>query len=211
MDQYIEKLLQRYPVLTETAASIRAAAALMIECASRGKTIFTGGNGGSASDADHITGELLKGFVKKRPLPAAELEKFAAIDAPGAAELGKQLQMGIRAVNLGDAHALISAFGNDVNPHAALAQRLWTMGEQGDIFIAISTGGNAENIRLAMIAARVKKIKTILLTGSRHGVCRDYADVVVAVPAELTYQIQELHLPIYHALCMITEGALFNE
>ena len=147
----------------------------------------------------------------KRPLPAAELEKFAAIDAPGAAELGKQLQMGIRAVNLGDAHALISAFGNDVNPHAALAQRLWTMGEQGDIFIAISTGGNAENIRLAMIAARVKKIKTILLTGSRHGVCRDYADVVVAVPAELTYQIQELHLPIYHALCMITEGALFNE
>ena len=211
MNEFITSLIQRYPALESIASDIDSAAAMLIECARSGNKVLTAGNGGSAADADHITGELLKGFVKKRPLPEELKAKFAALGKAGASELADALQMGIAAVNLGNAQALISAFGNDVNPHAAFAQHLWALARPGDVFIAISTGGNAENIRLALMAAKVAGVKTILLTGCKNGVCCQYADVVIAAPERETYKIQELHLPIYHALCLAVEGALYHE
>ncbi len=211
MNRFVSELAGRYPVLENIAGDIDRAAELLINCALTGGKILTAGNGGSASDADHITGELLKGFVKKRPLPPELREKFALQNKPGAEELAGSLQMGIAAINLGNAQALVSAFGNDVNPQAAYAQHLWALARPGDVFVGISTGGNAENIRLAMIAARAAGIKSILLTGGKNGCCCEYADVVIAVPERETYKIQELHLPIYHTLCIAVEGALFNE
>ena len=211
MNRFIENLIVRYPVLNSIADALNAAAEAWINCALTGGKILTAGNGGSASDADHITGELLKGFLKKRPLPPESVQKFAEQNKPGAAELASSLQMGIAAVNLGNAQALVSAFGNDVNPHAAFAQHLWALARSGDVFIAISTGGNAENIRLALMAAKVAGVKSILLTGCKNGVCCQYADVVIAAPERETYKIQELHLPIYHALCLAVEGAFYHE
>ena len=211
MNKFVEELTGRYPVLKEIASDIDRAAALLINCALQGGKILTAGNGGSASDADHITGELLKGFVRKRPLPPEAVEKFAGQKKPGAVELAKSLQMGIAAVNLGNAQALVSAFGNDVNPQAAYAQHLWALARKDDVFVGISTGGNAENIRLALIAARAAGVKSILLTGSKNGVCCEYADVVIAAPEKETFKIQELHLPIYHTLCMAIEEALYCE
>lgn len=211
MNKFVEELVMRYPALEVIAGDIDRAVELLINCALQGNKILTAGNGGSSADADHITGELLKGFMKKRPLPAELAEKFAAQNKPGAVELAKSLQMGIPSVNLGNAQALVSAFGNDVNPLAAYAQHLWALARQGDVLIGISTSGNAENIRLAMIAARAAGVKSILLTGSKNGVCCEYADIVVAVPEKETFKIQELHLPIYHMFCMAVEEALYSE
>ena len=211
MNRFIENLIVRYPVLQPIAEALNAAAEAWINCALTGGKILTAGNGGSSADADHITGELLKGFLKKRPLPPESVQKFAEQNKPGAAELASSLQMGIAAVNLGNAQALVSAFGNDVNPQAAFAQHLWALARPGDVFVGISTGGNAENIRLALIAARAAGVKSVLLTGNKNGICCEYADIVVAVPEKETFLIQELHLPIYHALCQAVEAALFNE
>lgn len=211
MNRFVEELVTRYPVLQGIAGEIDRAAMLLIECALQGNKILTAGNGGSASDADHITGELLKGFIKKRPLPPELAEKFAVQDKPGAAELAQALQMGIASVNLGNAQALVSAFGNDVNPLAAYAQHLWALARPGDVFIGISTGGNAENIRLALMAAKAAGVKSILLTGNKNGVCCQYSDVVIAAPEKETFKIQELHLPIYHTLCMAVEEAVYCE
>lgn len=211
MNRFVEELIGRYPQLQAIAPAIDQAAELLIDCAVKQHTIMTAGNGGSAADADHITGELLKGFIKKRPLAAELIERFAKQNKPGAVELASSLQMGIAAVNLGNAQALVSAFGNDVNPQAAFAQHLWALARPGDVFIGISTGGNAENIRLALIAARAAGVKSILLTGSKNGCCCEYADVVIAAPERETFKIQELHLPIYHTLCMAVEEALYHE
>lgn len=211
MNRYVEELIARYSTLSGIADEIERAVELLIACVRSGNKIMTAGNGGSAADADHITGELLKGFLKRRPLPPELKKSFADSGKPGAAELADALQMGIAAVNLGNAQALVSAFGNDVNPHAAYAQHLWALARKGDVFIGISTGGNAENIRLALLAARVAGIKSILLTGSKNGVCCKYADVVIAVPETETFKIQELHLPIYHTLCQAVEGEFFDE
>ena len=211
MNRFVEELVVRYPALSPVAEAIDCAADLLINCALQGGKILTAGNGGSFSDADHITGELLKGFIKKRPLPPETVEKFAAQGKPGAVELANSLQMGIAAVNLGNAQALVSAFGNDVNPLAAYAQHLWALARKGDVFLGISTSGNAENIRLALIAAKAAGVKSILLTGAKNGVCCEYADVVVAVPEKETFMIQELHLPIYHTLCMAVEEAVYSE
>ena len=209
--RHIDTLLARYPALAGMRGCLERAAAMLIEAVAKGGKILTAGNGGSFADAEHITGELLKGFCKKRPLPEATVAAFERTWGSEGAALARQLQMGIPAVNLSLAPALTTAFGNDVDPALAAAQNLWASGSPGDVLIAISTGGNAENMRLALMAARIRDVRTILLTGAKHGVCERYADCVLAAPDCETYRIQELHLPIYHALCLAVEEAFFHE
>lgn len=209
--RHIDTLLDRYPALAGMRAELERAAAMLIQAVAQGGRILTAGNGGSFADAEHITGELLKGFCKKRPLPEAALAEFGRRWGSEGTELARQLQMGIPAINLSLAPALTTAFGNDVDPALAVAQNLWASGCPGDVLIAISTGGNAANIRLALMAARVRGVGSILLTGAKHGVCERYADCVLAAPDCETYRIQELHLPIYHALCLAVEEAFFDE
>lgn len=210
MKKYFDEMVERYPALAECAPAAEALAKELIELFESGRTLFLAGNGGSAADAEHICGELLKGFKSKRELSAEDKALLAEIGGGAGEELGKNLQYGLSAVSLLSHPALTSAFGNDVDPFLAFAQQLWALGRAGDAVIGISTGGSAENIRKMFIAARAKKIRTILLTGSKNGSCREFADVVIAVPEKETYKIQELHLPLYHTLCLAVEAHFFK-
>ncbi len=207
----MEKLLDRYPELSECRDSIAALAGTLIALYRSGGTLFCCGNGGSAADCDHICGELLKGFLSKRPLDETEQRAFAGNFGSEGEELAGKLQKGLPAVSLLSHPALLSAFANDVDPDLGFAQQVWALGRPGDLLLGISTGGGALNVRCALMAARAKGMKTALLTGNRHGICENYADIVVAVPESETYRIQELHLPVYHHLCAAVEAAMFPE
>ena len=210
MQKYFDSLIARYPALTEVRPVLERTAEELVALFRRGGTFFVGGNGGSAADAEHICSELLKGFKSRRELSSEDKAKLAAADAETGPALGESLQYGLHAVSLLSHPAFASAFGNDVDPELAFAQQLWALGRQGDMVLGITTGGNAANIYKTFAVARAKGITTVLLTGNRHGRCEKLADIVIAAPDGETYRIQELHLPIYHALCMAVESRFFT-
>ncbi len=207
----VEKLVTRHPELAEAAVSLRKLIAATVECFRSGGSFFVAGNGGSGADSDHICGELLKGFMQKRELPGAEQEKFVRLFGAEGADCAGKLQGGLRAVSLLSHPGFCTAFMNDVDADLVYAQQLWALSRPGDVFLGISTGGGAKNIRAALMAARVRGVKSFLLTGNRHGVCEKYADTVIAVDESETYLIQELHLPLYHAFCSEVEDQMFPE
>lgn len=209
MSNYVDELIQRYPVLSSCEQSITDSIEAIAESISNGGTIFVAGNGGSAADAEHICGEFLKGFLLKRSIDIGKKSAFHAYGEIGD-DLAHKLQQGIRAISLLSHPGFASAFSNDVDASMVFAQQLYALGRVNDIFIAISTGGNAENIKKALVTAKVLGIKTILLTGSKHGSCEAFSDVIIAAPESETYKIQELHLPIYHTICMSVEYFFFN-
>ena len=210
MQKYFDSLIARYPVLAETRPAVERTAAELVALFRRGGTFFVAGNGGSAADAEHVCSELLKGFKSKRELSAEDKAKLAAADAETGPVLGEALQYGLPTVSLLSHPALASAFGNDVDPGLAFPQQLWALGRKGDVFLGISTGGNAANIYKTFAVARAKGITTVLLTGNRHGCCEKLADIVIAAPERETYKIQELHLPIYHTICLAVESQFFT-
>jgi len=159
------------------------------------------GNGGSAADADHIVGELMKGFLKSRPLDEATMHKLG----PNA----RYLQKALPAVSLLHPASLVSAFINDVGTLMMFAQQVYGLGRPGDVLIAISTSGNSENVLNAVEVAKGLGIRTVALTGLPGGRLKDTANVCIAVPRSTTVEIQELHLPIYHALCAMLESHFF--
>ncbi len=206
---HLEKLAARRPELSESIPALRKLVDSAVESFRRGGTFFVAGNGGSAADSEHICGELLKGFLSRRELPETEKERFSAAFGTEGGEMASRLQGGLRAVSLLSHPAFSSAFANDVDADLVFAQQLWAMARPGDVFLGISTGGGAENIRAALMAARVRGVESFLLTGNRHGVCEKYADTVIAVPESETYLIQELHISLYHTFCLAVESELF--
>jgi len=209
MEEYTDELSARYPALKEVIPALKEWISEAVSLYRNSGTLFVAGNGGSAADAEHICGELLKGFLSRRSLSDAEVTALAeAGDTDGL--LGRSLQGGLRSISLLSHPAFSSAFANDVNPELIFAQQLWALGKPGDMFVGISTGGGAANIYQAFIAARAKKIRTVLLTGNRHGRCESLADIVLAVPESATYRIQELHLPLYHTFCRTVEAHFFT-
>jgi len=188
MQKYFDGLTGRYPALAAVRPAAERAAAELVALFRRNGTLFVAGNGGSPADKAKLT----------------------AADAEAGPALGAALQYGLPAVSLLSHPALTSAFGNDVDPELAFAQQLWALGRPGDIVLGISTGGNASNIYKTFAVARAKGIGTILLTGNRHGKCEKLADLVIAVPESETYKIQELHLPVYHTLCLAVESQFFT-
>ena len=203
-------LLARHPALAACADKITAAYRILRDSIAQGGTVFVCGNGGSHADADHIIGELSKGFLLKRKLPAELVKSMSEKLGEDAAPLCDRLQMGMRAMLL-DAHpALSSAYANDVDPFMCYAQQLFVMGRENDVVIGLSTSGNAENIRNVFKVAGGRGIKRILFTGNRHGKCEQYADCVIDVPESETYKIQELHLPTYHAICIMLEEYFYG-
>ena len=210
MRKTVQQLIERRPELRGCADAIDRMIDLAGDTFARGGTLFTCGNGGSAADCDHICGEFLKGFVLRRELPEHEQAKLEELFGEDGVLLGERLQRGLRAISLLSHPGFTSAFCNDVDPNLVFAQQLYALGTPGDILLGISTGGGAVNVRYAMMAAKLKKIKTILLTGSKHGACERYADIVIAVPETETYRIQELHLPVYHAICLAVEENMFG-
>jgi D-sedoheptulose 7-phosphate isomerase len=173
-------------------------------------TLLVAGNGGSAADAEHIVGELMKGFVKKRPAPAAFVAKIQEIDRDAARYIGNNIQQGLPSIALSAHTALNTACINDIDGNIIYAQQVYGYGKAGDIFLGISTSGNAQNVLYALITAKAKNMNTIILTGGSGGAAAAYADVSIIVPETETYKIQELHLPIYHTLCLMVEGHFFS-
>ena len=153
----------------------------------------------------------MKGFIKKRRLPQEEQDELRKMDAIDGAYLAEHLQCGLRAVSLMGQEALSSAVGNDLGGDIAPAQQLLGFARPGDVLLGISTSGNARNIALACKVAKLKRLKIIGMTGEGGGKLSSLADVCIKVPAKETYRVQEYHLPIYHALCMMIECRYFKE
>lgn len=208
---YLEQLFIRFPELRTSREELLNAYSILKSCFVKSGTLFVCGNGGSSSDADHIVGELCKGFIMKREVPKSVRDTMSQNLGEDASELCDKLQMGLRAISLNTQSALASAYLNDVDPYMIYAQLLFVMGKKEDVLLGISTSGNAKNVMNAMKVAKYEKIPSILLTGAGNGVCEKYAECVVHVPARETYRVQEYHLPIYHTLCMMLEDEFYGK
>jgi len=207
----LDDLEAAFPEAKPLRGDIIAAYRLMAACYDRDGILFTCGNGGSCADADHITGELLKGFCRRRPMLPDEAARLAeCTDADRAALLASRLQRGLRAISLMDFPAAASAVANDLGPDMAQAQLLYALGRHGDVLIGISTSGNAGNVAHAVAVAKMKGIAVIGLTGADGGRLARTADVAIKAPVTQTYRVQEFHLPIYHALCRMIEARYFE-
>lgn len=204
----IEELIERYPKLAGEKENIIKALEVMMECYQNKGKLLVAGNGGSAADAEHIVGELMKGFVEPRKLPKDFVGKLMAVDSEMGKELGDKLQGALPAIALVGHVALSTAYLNDVDPLLGFAQQLNGYGNEEDVFLAISTSGNSKNILYACVVARAKGMKIVALTGGTGGKLKDIADVTIVAPETETYKIQEYHLPIYHWLCLALEEAL---
>lgn len=201
--KHIELCIQRYPALEICRRDMEKAVELICAMYHREGKLLLCGNGGSAADCEHISGELLKGFLlMRKPLPE-EIEGLRP-------EIAQGLQRGVQAIPLTSLSALSTAFGNDVAPENTFAQAVFALGSRGDVFLGISTSGNAENVCRAAEVARKRGLPSIVLTGEGGGRLAPLCDVAIRVPAKETYQIQEYHLPVYHALCAQVEEDLFG-
>lgn len=206
----LEELLERYPALREIEAEIDAAFEMMETAYASGNKLLVAGNGGSAADAEHIVGELMKGFKLQRHLPETMKDKLAAVDAQIGTELGVKIQGALPAIALSNHPALNTAFINDVEASMMFAQQINGYGRGGDVFLAITTSGNSKNVLYAAVMAKALGLKVIALTGGTGGRIKELADITVRVPETETYKIQELHLPIYHCWCLMLENAFFG-
>ncbi len=197
----LNELITRYPALKDAAKIIKEAEDAIAECYANGGKVLVCGNGGSAADADHIVGELMKGFILKRPVGDERIPE----------ELRVGLQGALPALCLNTHAALSSAFLNDVDPEMVYAQMTYGYAKEGDVFIGISTSGNAKNVANAMRVAKALGAKTVALTGEGGGKLGELADIVIRVPERETFKVQELHLPIYHYLCAAVEARFYKE
>ena len=205
----IEQLILTYPELDVCAADIQAAFERLRECFRHGGKVMSCGNGGSAADAEHIVGELMKGFLLKRPLPEEVRAKLVSAGPQDADYLASHLQGALPAISLVSQTSLLSAIANDTAADMVYAQQVYAYGHEGDVLIAISTSGNAHNVIHATQVARALGLQTIGLTGPTGGALKPLCDVCICVPGGNTPAIQERHLPIFHVLCAMLEEEFF--
>ena len=207
-----EELFLRYPELRVCEADINSALALITETYKNGGKLLICGNGGSCSDAQHIVGELMKGFLLKRPMTEAQKKAFAdALGEEDAENFASRLQRGLPAISLDAQGALFTAYANDADADYVYAQAVFGYGKPEDLLIGISTSGNSKNVVLAMKAAKALGLRGISLTGAKESKLSAISDVTVRVPDTETFKIQELHLPVYHYLCAAIEEKFFGE
>lgn len=207
----INELVNRYPVLAEIQDDIERVYKILVECYENDGKVLIVGNGGSAADSEHIVGELMKGFVKNRPVSAEMYAALVEADPVRGEALAQNLQGGLPAIALTAHTSLNTAFANDRNPVMIYAQQVNGYGKPGDVFLGISTSGNAENVMYAAVTAKAKGMKVLALTGKDGGNLAKIADASIIVPVQETYKIQELHLPIYHVLCLMLEERFYEE
>ncbi len=196
----LEELLDRYPVLCDCKEELKKAAELMIETYKNGGKILVCGNGGSAADSEHIVGELMKGFMLKRPVEDKRIPD----------RIRAKLQGSLPAISLPSQAAILSAYINDVDPEMMYAQLVYGYAKENDLVIGISTSGNSKNIVNAIETAKAMNVKTMSLTGKTDSELSKLSDVTIKVPAAETYKVQELHLPVYHYLCAETEKYFYE-
>lgn len=205
----METFLKDNPALQSLEGEIAAALQLMQSTYDEGGKVMICGNGGSAADAEHIVGELMKGFLKKRPLN--DKERAMIEETPEMpADFADRLQGGLPALALTTHSALLSAYANDVDAAMVYAQQVWVLGEGNDTLVALSTSGNSKNVVNAVHAARAKGIRIVAITGEKESALSALCDICLRVPSCETYRVQEYTLPVYHALCAMLEAAYFS-
>jgi len=210
INRHIDMLVERYPALVVCRESIQLAYDILEHAYTSGRKLLVCGNGGSASDCEHIVGELMKEFKLKREVFKDQAEAMKAIDPELGTVLAEHLQGALPAITLTGHSSLTTAFMNDSLPELIFAQQVNGYGRKGDVLMGISTSGNSRNVLYAAVAAKAKGMKVIGLTGQRDCRLAQLADISIHVPATETYKIQELHLPVYHCLCMMLEEKFFG-
>lgn len=206
----LERLTERYQVLESCKAQIWEAFGILRECYRKDGMLLVCGNGGSAADSEHIAGELMKEFAIQRPLPEKECAKLEEISPEHGKILGEHLQGSLAVIPLTGNTALSTAYANDAVPELVFAQQVYGYGRAGHVLLGISTSGNSGNVIYAAETARLKGMSVIGLTGKSGGKLKDLCDVCICVPETVTADIQELHLPVYHALCRMIEEEFFG-
>ena len=210
VEAHIRTLLQRYPELESVKESIGEAFDVLAECYEKQGKLLVAGNGGSAAASEHIVGELMKSFVLDRRVEPGFASALRSVDATLGEALSNHLQGALPAIALDGHLALTTAYMNDCEPLLCFAQQLYGYGKTGDVFLGISTSGNSKNILYAAVTARAKGMKVIGLTGEKESRLSAISDVCIRVPQSETYKVQELHLPIYHCLCLMLEEHFFR-
>lgn len=208
MNTNLSSLCARYPALQACEEQLRAAYALLAAAYRDGHKLLVCGNGGSAADSEHIVAELMKGFLKRRPISS---EHAAKLEAGGGKEIAGRLQGALAAISLPSQMSLLTATANDGDFDMVFAQQVYGLGRPGDVLLAISTSGRSKNVCNAVIVAKAFGLKTIALTGKSGADLAPLADVAIQAPADNVAEIQELHLPIYHWLSTELEAAFFPE
>ncbi len=203
-------LTRRRPELEGCSRPIAAAFECLEACWRSGGKLLVCGNGGSSADAEHIVGELMKGFLLPRPLLLAEREAFVRVDATEGPRIANSLQRALPAISLGCLPSFATAFANDVEPELVFAQAVFGYGRAGDALLCLSSSGNSPNVVAAAIAAKARGLATLAMTGRSGGRLASICDIAIRVPADETYLVQELHLPVYHALCAMLEEEFFG-
>ncbi len=207
MSASLEELITAYPDLADCRPAIAAGGDLLLRQFRAGHQLLVAGNGGSAADAEHIVGELMKGCALPRPLTGPVRDRLEAMGAP---DIADRLQMGLPAIALGSHTALITAIINDIHGSMVFAQQVLGYGKPGDVLWAISTSGNSADIVAALKVAKAVGLHTLGLSGQDGGQMASHCDVIIRVPYRSTQKVQERHLPIYHMLCLWVEEQLFG-
>ncbi|MDR1329721.1 MAG: SIS domain-containing protein [Oscillospiraceae bacterium] len=210
MDRILSDYLERYPELRGCKESVVGAVGAIVNCYRSGGKLLVAGNGGSAADSAHICGELLKGFLLKRPL-SGEDKSFYATQGEIGGLISDKLQGSLPAVDLSAMQSVISATLNDNGADLIFAQQINGLGKPGDVFIGISTSGNSRNVIAAGIVAKRRGLTAIALTGERESAMSSLFDITVRAPSSLTPRVQEFHLPIYHLICAAVEAELWKQ
>lgn len=211
MEELLNLLIERYPKLEVCKEDIRKAYELLETAYQKGRKLLVCGNGGSASDSEHIVGELMKEFKLKRKVYSDHAAALKAIDPELGQVLADNLQGALPAISLTGHSSLQTAYMNDAVPELVFAQQVNGYGKEGDVLLGISTSGNSKNVLYAAVNAKAKGLKVIGLTGSKENKLMKFADVCIRVPETETYKIQEYHLPVYHCLCLMLEEKFFGE
>lgn len=210
IQKHVDMLIDRYPNLIVCREDIMKAYKLLETAYSHGKKLLVCGNGGSASDSEHIVGELMKEFRLKRRVFVDQANAMQQIDPEMGMILSENLQGALPAICLTGHSSLTTAFMNDANADLVFAQQVNGYGKTDDVFLGISTSGNSKNVCYAAITAKSKGLKVISLTGQKESKMSSLSDCCIRVPEIETYKIQELHLPIYHCLCLMLEDKFFG-
>lgn len=203
--KYIDELIERYPSLNVCKSSIINVTELLIGSYKKGNKLLVCGNGGSAADSEHIVGELMKGFILPRKLNSDLIDKI------NDKELTDVLQYGLPTISLVSHTALSTAFSNDQLPSAVFAQQVLGYGKEDDVLLCISTSGNSLNCVYAAKVAKAINMKVVSLTGEKNSKLKELSDMTIQVPEKETFKIQELHLPVYHAICLAIENEFYGE
>ena len=206
-----DEIFLRYPDLTVCREDMEKALDALVATAKVNGKVLVCGNGGSCADSDHIVGELMKGFLKKRPLPAEEIKMWSEMFGDEGAKQAEMLQQGIRAISLPAQSAILSAFANDCDPDLVYAQLAWSYADEKDVIICLTTSGNSANVVAAARAAKLRGSFVIGMTGEKESCLSEIADVTIRVPVSETFKVQEYHLPIYHWLCAAVEDVMFDK